>query len=493
MSGRMLKIVRLTGPMALACLVVGLTAGSGCPNLNNPPADDGNGDTTTPGNSGVTGKYAGSYLIDVDGDGDLDPPYCGTCHQSIHDDWAQTLHADALATLEAIGQGSNASCLPCHTVGFGEEGGFVDRATTDALANVGCEACHGPAKAHMSDPLSQAKLPTVSISADVCGKCHQGAHHPNFEDWESSLHAHVNAHVADGIIVGQSGRLSGCGLCHSGDAVYAVRIMPGTIADDALAGVAAEDLNGITCAICHDPHAQTGNAANPEEGRDFQLRYPEVTNPDPDNTIAGVTNAERFNVCGQCHHSRGTVWTATSRGPHHSLQANVFLGEMPVPDGDPPLVPSEVSVHSFTTEQCASCHMYRQDFQSEESPTVSGHTFEPNTKSCTTACHTQIHPSEAQAIQAKNTLAANVDAKLAEIEDRLGDTSAWWYTSDGGPDADGQAALDDSIKKVRFIYYYVINDGSKGIHNPAYVKALLDKARSLLDSYETANPGVLPF
>lgn len=241
--------------------------------------------------------------------------------------------------------------------------------------------------------------------------------------------------------------------------------------------VAVEEMNAVECAICHDPHAQTGNAAEPDEGRDFQLRYAEVVNPTPTNTIDAATDPDRFNLCGQCHHSRGRVWADTSRGPHHSLQANVYAGEMPVPEGTDPLVLSRVSVHSFAREQCATCHMFRQDFQSDVAPALSGHTFEVNNASCATA---NCHPSSAQALAVQATLQTEIQSQLDDIATRLGDPSTWEFVSDGGP-AD-QDALSNEIKQARFIYHYTLNDGSLGIHNPAYVQDLLIKADELLDS-----------
>lgn len=422
--------------------------------------DTGGGDTV--GNSGVTGQYVGSDV-------------CITCHVNITEHWQGTLHARALETLEAIGQGTNAACLPCHTVGFGETGGFVDRATTNVLAGVGCEDCHGPARDHVQNVNDETLYPQINMSADVCGACHTGEHHPTFDEWQTSGHAHVTEHVDDNFIGGSS--VNSCGKCHSGEFFVRSFIRGETYEDDAFAGQEKSDLIAITCAVCHDPHAQTGNAPTPEDGRDFQLRFPEVASPAPTNTVDAATNQARFNLCGQCHHSRGRTWDATTRGPHHSVQANVYVGEMPVPEDTPPLVQSRTSIHSFATEQCATCHLYREDFQSEEAPAISGHTFQVNELSCASS---NCHPSMDQAVAAKSTLQTEIQARLDDIHDRLGDPATWEYTSDGGPDADGQALISDEIKKVRFMYHYVVSDGSLGMHNPDYVRSILEEADDIL-------------
>jgi hypothetical protein len=439
----------------------------GCPAIQPPPGGDTGDDDDEPDpNSGITGKFIGSTICDL-------------CHSGIHDNWAETLHGDALASLKSIGQDTNAACLPCHTVGFGEEGGYVDEETTLDLANVGCESCHGPSREHVENVQDESKRPPTNIASEVCGECHTGSHHPHIDEWETSAHAEVTGFLATAFSNGE--RLNACGECHSGDFFYKARVQNETVTDDELQGVAVEELNAVECAVCHDPHMRTNNGVDVADGRDFQLRFPEVANPTPTNTVDQATNAARFNLCGQCHHSRGKTWEVTSRGPHHSVQANMFTGEMPVPEDTEPLVSSRISIHSFAEEQCATCHLYRQDFMSELAPAIAGHTFEVNDLSCATA---NCHPSQAQAETAQTTLQSEVQTRLDGIAAGLGDPSTWQYTADGGPDADGQDAISDEVKKIRFIYAYIINDASLGLHNPSYTRSLLDKAEELLDSLE---------
>ncbi len=421
--------------------------------------------TTTPvGDSGLTGDFVGSTR-------------CSQCHSSVHTTWMSTLHATALETLEAIDQDTNENCIGCHTVGFGMEGGFVSRAVTNELAGVGCESCHGPGRAHVENVQDESLRPPKSLAASVCGTCHTGEHHPTFDEWSEAGHALVTEHVTENFEMGLS--VNSCGKCHSGEFFLRSIVGNETLADDVFMGQTREEQVAITCAVCHDPHEQTGNAPTPEDGRDFQLRFPEAASPTPTNTIDAATNASRFNICGQCHHSRGRDWTATSRGPHHSVQANVYAGEMPMPDSDDdvtPLVASRVSVHSFAVEQCATCHLYREDFESDEAPAISGHSFEVNTAGCAA---TGCHPSNDQATAALATVQAEVTDALAAFKARLGAESTWGYSCCGGP-AD-QSTISDNIKKARFLINYIEGDGSKGIHNPDYVRDMLTAIDGYLD------------
>jgi hypothetical protein len=71
---------------------------------------------------------------------------CAACHFEQFTVWKQTKHSKAFDILPAKYK-ADASCLKCHSTGFGEPTGFKD-ATTTSLAGTSCEACHGPGSKH---------------------------------------------------------------------------------------------------------------------------------------------------------------------------------------------------------------------------------------------------------------------------------------------------------------------------------------------------------
>ncbi len=404
---------------------------------------------------------------------------CAQCHLNIHTTWAATLHAHAIEALQSVGQQDNPGCQPCHTTGFGQPGGFVDLATTPEFVGVQCEDCHGPAGQHVSNVEDVSLRPTVSIGSDVCGKCHGIDTYPQFLQWQVSAHAVVTDVPAQSFAAGQS--LSTCGPCHSGDYRFQAYIAGNTpVPANLLQGVPPNQMNAVTCVICHDPHARTGNAVTPDDSRDFQLRYPEVANPAQSNSVATLTDPSQYNLCGQCHHTRNTVWTTTDRSPHHSVQSNIYLGDMPMPAGqeNTPLVPNTNSVHRFVPAQCPTCHFFREPSPSQFAPPIAGHNLVINTDACdsTTGCH----PSPAAAQSDLDALQTEVQTRLDGIASRLRDISTWGYSAEGGPS--DQTTVPDTVKQIRFLYFYTLNDGSLGVHNPAYVRSMLTEAESLLTS-----------
>jgi len=84
---------------------------------------------------------------------------CKACHIKQYKSWADTPMATAFESLKSGVKADakkkagldpekdytrDASCLECHTTGYGLPGGFKSMEETPELANVQCESCHGP-------------------------------------------------------------------------------------------------------------------------------------------------------------------------------------------------------------------------------------------------------------------------------------------------------------------------------------------------------------
>jgi len=457
--------------------------------------------------SGPAPKYAGSKV-------------CISCHLAVCRYETNTPHASAFssAAFKALGGQTNASCLPCHTVGYGLPTGFVNATATPLLAGVQCENCHGPAASHAASPDDPTVVPRVEIAATVCGDCHTASHTtftnaPTFEQWSSSEHAAV---VPDVLLsmASSTNNIRNCGVCHSGSARLAL------INGQNPAVTLANDYNvAITCAVCHDPH-QTN--ANPVQLRgpifstnNFYLASADVATP------AAFTNkynaSANINLCAQCHNDRAAAWTDTARAPHHSVQYNFLLGAVgELPGGTATFNPGShaglpesadfsVSGTFYLTNQCVSCHMPVVAPASSHS-----HTFATGNEVCAN-CH------DGPAAQAFLTpyLSNKVSlviftlnrwvATKAPVSLRTNGVVAWEYTTPGGltwqtnasgfvtswaqkdsvnftgPNAAGQGLLTTNfpnILRARFNLYLVLNDGSFGVHNPSFAIGLLDSAEN---------------
>jgi hypothetical protein len=124
---------------------------------------------------------------------------CKMCHIKEWKSWSETKMAKAYDTLKpgvraeqkkAAGLDpdkdytTDATCVRCHTTGYGEAGGFVDIESTPELAGVGCEMCHGAGgtytkSEHMSlknKEYKKADLVAVgmtdTVTAAQCDTCH---------------------------------------------------------------------------------------------------------------------------------------------------------------------------------------------------------------------------------------------------------------------------------------------------------------------------------
>ncbi len=109
---------------------------------------------------------------------------CAPCHASAAATWDASAHASAWAALEGASAGQRADCVGCHATGYRQPGGFRDPAASSlALGQVGCEACHGPGSDHVAacaddrDADGYGELPS---SDAACVGCHSWERSPDF-------------------------------------------------------------------------------------------------------------------------------------------------------------------------------------------------------------------------------------------------------------------------------------------------------------------------
>lgn len=103
---------------------------------------------------------------------------CRKCHLKQYRSWEKTPHATAFETLPEDRR-NDPSCVKCHVTGFGEPTGFKNLADTPTLANVTCEACHGPGSLYMDkevmkDLHASQTRGLVIPSEETCRGCHNG-------------------------------------------------------------------------------------------------------------------------------------------------------------------------------------------------------------------------------------------------------------------------------------------------------------------------------
>ncbi len=112
---------------------------------------------------------------------------CKDCHPEIYEIWSSSQHAHAMATLEKTHQEYDPECIQCHVTGAVARNGFSNAKDTPELANVQCEACHGPAAKHVSAPAKGFG----KAGEQTCRSCHTTERTPDFDyavAWAKIMH-----------------------------------------------------------------------------------------------------------------------------------------------------------------------------------------------------------------------------------------------------------------------------------------------------------------
>ncbi len=396
--------------------------------------------------------------------------HCSNCHPDIYATEQMTSHAHREDNMQAAGLGRLESCRGCHNVGW-QNGGYIDYELTPQFANVQCESCHGSGVGHPAN----GKLPLNFDPAQSCGTCHIGSHHPTYTEWQTSGHAtfDISAEAEEENIIEAA-----CIKCHNGEWFVKIQINGEAQPEEDLpAGSGAH----ISCATCHDPH---------DAKYEYQLRVdPEgsVTIPFDDT----VVSAGAANTCLMCHNGRRKrsdmekTIAQGGRGFHGNSQGPMIYG-IGGYEFEGVTYDKEHPHNTWNQGKCITCHMYTEEFVSEEDPAITGHSFKPQFESCL-ACHTFGSAEDMQTYV--EAYQEDTEVLIAEFEAAW--PAAWKETGEEGivlhnaPDKNDPPAYDgppigdpngDLYRAAWWNYNYVKADSSRGVHNPAYSRSLLESA-----------------
>ncbi|MCE1190121.1 MAG: ammonia-forming cytochrome c nitrite reductase subunit c552 [Ignavibacteria bacterium] len=443
-------------------------------------------------------------------------PNCMSCHASmpafaaIFDKWKVSGHANIFKyEIDSGAAYYSIACIKCHTTGYdhnivSNNGGFDDIAAQlgwkwyappkpgkwDSiktqypglvnLATIGCEMCHGPGSNHTMGG-DKTKI-QITAADGACAQCHDEPwRHNKYAQYENSTHSEALYESGFSTRNLATTTLSDCMRCHDGRGY--ILFTKGLTQSTAIAPTIA-DHTVISCATCHDPH---GN------DRPASLR-PTPSTSDTLGSGLKYTNlfSEEAKTCVNCHKARRdgktygiTKPTSSTWGPHYTSQADVFLGEnfIPYQTG----VAFAQSMHkTLITKQCVGCHMVgTTDTGTVNRDKVGGHTFRlrnpdnnfQHADSACGKCHgfkgsfdNFIASQDYDGNGVKESFQKEIDGLLKLVRKNL---------PPKGLDSINVAQFTgaDSIlyRKAFWNYQMVLNDGSRGIHNPKLVVDVLTK------------------
>ncbi len=204
------------------------------------------------------------------------------------------------------------------------------------------------------------------------------------------------------------------------------------------------------CRTCHEIHT-TYTAA------DWALK---TTAP-----VTLLASGETFdmgdgNLCATCHQPRrlgpeegGGDYeiTSTHWGPHHGPQSTVLLGISAYG------VPDATSIHyTLVADGCPVCHMADDN-----------HTLAASTAGCQ-SCHAELDTLDRNGVQ----------TEIKALFDELGELlEAAGLLHDGHPNP---GTYTEEQAGAAWNWMIVYEDNSRGIHNPSWIKAILEKGIELM-------------
>ena len=236
-------------------------------------------------------------------------------------------------------------------------------------------------------------------------------------------------------------------------------------------GSSIENTETFDCNTCHGIHEDFEGIS------DFALRItsPVVMATDKNSMMDLNGNS---NLCGNCHQARtapptGTEFkiSSTHYGPHHGPQGNVVYGTgFAEIEGDV-AYPAAGSSDHLEMASCIGCHM--APFDSEE--IQGGHTYIPSVAACNDCHGADLDDYNYGGVQTQ------VAGLLEEIRDQLVELGVVEYIEADDAYEPVVGTYPIIWAQAYFNWIGMEEDRSMGVHNPKYVKALLQNTKQALE------------
>lgn len=422
----------------------------------------------------------------------LAPEVCGGCHEGIHNEYNNSLHAGVV----------------------------------DSIRNT------------LTNTTTAAAIIAGYDRQMTCGVCHSAATRlAMLNDYQARLEGRTNELIlpvaADAGAWGPS-----CATCHDPH-------VTSQFTNIVVFGSNNNTRTNVVTSQMRNPHRSTNYYTMPttsDRRTVITTNFMGVTTTNIAyyNTTFASMYDPNIQICAQCHNTRGARWdnrtygritngasitvglttniSSSWRYPHSSPQYNMLIGIVQndyLTTNSSGVATNWLQRHgtsvsssgNFNENQCVTCHVPAYTDGTTGAP-ITGHTFRMDTIGCELAgCHSSGRPSIeemqhttksglARVVSLLNQWATNKAPALlgAAYANHL--ANSWEYTAFGGlatltnagPSGANQARIPDVIKQARFNTYMVKQDGSYGLHNPRYASGLIADAESkVLSQFPLAN------
>jgi formate-dependent nitrite reductase cytochrome c552 subunit len=342
---------------------------------------------------------------------------------------------------------------------------------------MGPEGPAGPAGAAGATGATGATGPkgdTGDAGTTTCIQCHDNSTSISLATFQYDMSGHAMAEITNygNRTYGTSYPNGICAQCHVSQG-FKEFFETGTIVNAPYTN--PQNTNCYTCHEIHETFTEDDWGLTHDESFDLLL--------------GGTFDKGSGNLCAKCHQSvtlvptpvvggTGVNITSDRWGAHHSPNANVVAAEGLYETAGTTSYPATFA--HYAGNSCVTCHMAAANGND-----AGGHTWSMeydyhgdetfNFNACS-ACH----GDKTATLAAMDDLQTEIATKLETLRVLLDDDAVNIYNPDNGRNFTG--SFSDDVAGAYLNWQLILEDKSMGMHNPSYVRAVLDNTIAAMDA-----------